>query len=154
MKAQSTVIDCLNTILTLELTSINRYFLHARMFKNWGLEQLNQKEYKKSIKDMKQADDLIERILFLEGLPNLQQLHALQIGEHTEEMLQCDLNFKLAQLQAVRDGITLCETESDYVSRDLLEDILGYEEEFLDWLETQQHLIMHIGIENYQQSQL
>ena len=120
MKGDKTVIDFLNRVLTLELTSINQYFLHARMYRNWGLEELNDKSYKKSIKDMKQADDLIERILFLEGLPNLQQLEKIRIGEHTAEMLQCDMDFQMEQLALLRDAIDCCEKTQDYVSREVL----------------------------------
>lgn len=154
MKGNTKVVTCLNQILVNELTSINQYFLHARMFKNWGLSALNDRAYKKSIKDMKQADALIERILFLEGLPNLQQLGRLKIGEHTEEMIQCDLTVQTAQISELRNAVTLCEVEKDYVSRELLEGILEYEEEYLDWLETQQHLIANTGIENYLQSMI
>ncbi len=154
MKGKNNIISSLNQMLTLELTSINQYFLHARIFKNWGLEELNEKNYKKSIKDMKQADQLIERILFLEGLPNLQHLEKINIGEHTDEMLQCDLEFQLMQISKLREAITLCENEADYVSRELLEEILEYEEEHLDWIESQQFLIDNTGIENYQQSMM
>jgi len=154
MKGNPKVISTLNQVLTTELTTINQFFLHARMFKNWGLEELNEKAYKKSIKDMKQADDLIERILFLEGLPNLQQLGRLQIGENTEEMLQCDLNVEMAQVTELRDAIELCEIEKDYISREILEEILEYEEEYIDWIEAQQFLIDATGLENYQQSMM
>ncbi|WP_420599902.1 bacterioferritin [Neptuniibacter sp.] len=154
MQGDKQVISFLNKVLTSELTSINQFFLHARMYKNWGLDELNSKSYKKSIKDMKQADDLIERILFLEGLPNLQQLGRLRIGEHTEEMLQCDMDFQLEQLAVLREAIAYCETASDFVSRDLLEDILEYEEAHVDWIETQQYLISNTGIENYLQTQM
>ena len=124
MKGNTNVLRTLNQVLTTELTSINQFFLHARIFKNWGLEELNEKAYKKSIKDMKQADQLINRILFLEGLPNLQQLGKLQIGEDTQEMLQCDFNVISTQLVELRDAIELCEAENDYVSRELLQEIL------------------------------
>ncbi|AHK16395.1 MAG: bacterioferritin [Thalassolituus sp.] len=154
MKGDSKVLEWLNQVLSIELTSINQYFLHARMFKNWGLSELNEKAYKKSIKDMKQADALIERILFLEGLPNLQRLNRLRIGEHTAEMLQCDLDQIVEQLDVVKDAIAYCESVKDFVTRELLEDIQEYEEEYLDWLETQQSLIAQIGIENYQQSMM
>ncbi|MGL4613143.1 MAG: bacterioferritin [Shewanella sp.] len=154
MKGHPKVVGQLNRVLTCELTAINQYFLHARMFKHWGLEKLNHTEYKKSIQDMKHADKLIERVLFLEGLPNLQQLEKLRIGEHSQEMLDCDLALVQEQLQLLREAIRLCETEQDYVSRDLLEDILQDEEEHLDWLESQQELIGLTGIQNYLQSQL
>lgn len=154
MQGDSKVIEHLNNVLTAELTSINQFFLHARMYKNWGLDALNEKSYKKSIKDMKQADVLIERILFLEGLPNLQHLERLRIGEHTEEMLSCDMAFQLDQLKPLREAIAYCETAQDYVSRDLLEDILEYEEAHVDWIEAQQYLIANTGIENYLQSQM
>lgn len=154
MKGHPKVVGQLNRVLTCELTAINQYFLHARMFKHWGLEKLNHVEYKKSIQDMKHADKLIERVLFLEGLPNLQQLEKLRIGEHTQEMLDCDLAMVQEQLSLLRDAITLCEVERDYVSRDLLEDILEDEEEHLDWLESQQELISLTGIQNYLQSQI
>lgn len=154
MKGNTNVLRTLNQVLTTELTSINQFFLHARIFKNWGLEELNEKAYKKSIKDMKQADQLINRILFLEGLPNLQQLGKLQIGEDTQEMLQCDFNVISTQLVELRDAIELCEAENDYVSRELLQEILEYEEEYIDWIETQQLLITNLGIENYQQTMM
>ena len=154
MKAQPNVVNTLNRILTYELTSINQYFLHARMYKNWGLEELNEKDYKKSILDMKQADRLIERILFLEGLPNLQKLERLRIGEKTEEMLQCDMDLQIEEIAALREAVELCEKERDYISREMLEKILEEEEEFLDWIETQQQLIENVGIENYLQSMM
>lgn len=154
MKGHPKVISQLNRVLTFELTAINQYFLHARMFKHWGFEGLNEKEYKKSIQDMKHADKLIERVLFLEGLPNLQQLDKLRIGEDTQEMLSCDKDAVTEQIALLRDVIKLCETEQDYVSRDLLEDLLEDEEEHLDWIESQQELISATGIQNYLQSQI
>lgn len=154
MKGDKAVITHLNKVLTYELTSINQYFLHARMFRNWGLDSLNSRSYKKSIKDMKQADELIERILFLEGLPNLQHLERLRIGEHTEEMLSCDMAFQLDQLSLLREAIAHCESVRDFVSRGLLQSILEYEEEHVDWIETQQHLLKEIGTENYLQSMM
>lgn len=154
MKGSSSIIATLNDVLTTELTSINQYFLHARMYKNWGFSALNEKCYKKSILDMKQSDKLIERILFLEGLPNLQKLGALAIGEQTEEMLKCDTGFQLKQIEQMRAAIALCEQEQDYVSRDLLTEILEGEEEHLDWLETQDYQIENMGMEKYLQAQL
>jgi len=154
MKGNTSVLTILNKVLTSELTSINQYFLHARMYKNWGINALNNKCYKKSILDMKQADKVIERILFLEGLPNLQQLAPLAIGEHTEEMIRCDLGFQTAQIAVVRNAITICEQQQDYVSREMLDTILNDEEEHLDWLETQQYQIDAMGIEKFIQAQL
>ena len=154
MKGNKQVIKELNKVLVSELTSINQYFLHARMYRNWGLNELDEVCYKKSIKDMKQADKLIERVLFLEGLPNLQDLGRLKIGEDTVEMLGCDEAFQKEQLELLRDAIALCEKEQDYISRELLEDILEYEEEHLDWLETQQYQIQNLGLENYLQSKV
>lgn len=154
MQGDKAVIGQLNKVLTFKLTSINQYFLHARMYKNWGLEGLNKKSYKKSIKDMKQSDDLIERVLFLEGLPNLQHLERLRIGEETAEMLNCDLSLQNDLMDLLRDTIKLCEEKLDFVSRDLLEDILEYEEEHVDWIEAQQYLIAETGIQNYLQSKM
>lgn len=154
MKGSQVVIKYLNEILTIELTSINQYFLHARMHKNWGLEGLNNSAYKKSITDMKQADKLIERILFLEGLPNLQMLGKLYIGEDTVECIECDYKFEQEQIPKLRAAISACESEKDFVSRDILTHILDDEEEYADWLETQQYQIEKLGIENYLQSQV
>lgn len=154
MKGNKSILTTLNKVLSVELTSINQYFLHARMYKNWGLEALNKVAYKKSIKDMKQSDDLIERILFLEGLPNLQHLEKIRIGENTSEMLNCDLTLQADQIGLLKEAITLCENEGDYVSRELLAEILEYEEEHADWIETQQHLIENVGMENYLQSHI
>lgn len=154
MKGSSSVIKNLNEILTIELTSINQYFLHARMHKNWGLFGLDAAAYKKSIKDMKQADRLIERILFLEGLPNLQMLGKLYIGEDTLESLNCDMKFENEQIPKLKAAIALCEQEQDYVSRDMLSKILDEEEEYLDWLDTQLYQVEKLGIENYLQSKV
>ena len=153
MQGQKNVVSALNKILKLELTSINQYFLHARMYRNWGINRLNEACYNKSIKDMKQADVLMNRILFLEGLPNLQDLGKLYIGEHTAEMLSLDQRFELEQIPVLKEAIALCELEKDYVSRELLEDILEAEEDYIDWLEAQEYQIEHMGIQNYIQSQ-
>lgn len=154
MKGDPKVIKLLNTCLENELVSINQYFLHARMFKNWGLECLDKIEYKKSIKDMKQADKIIERVLFLEGLPNLQKLGKLYIGEDTQDMLECDLKLQDITLKDLREAITYCESVSDFVTRDTLAEMLEYEEEHFDWIETQLSLIKNISIENYTQSMM
>lgn len=154
MRGDKKVITYLNKALTNELTAINQYFLHARMFKNWGLEKLNDKVYHESIDEMKHADRLIERILFLEGLPNLQNLGKLKIGEHTEEMLKCDLALEMDALPLLREAIAHCESSADYVSRELFESILESEEEHVDWLEQQLGLIETVGLQNYLQSQM
>ncbi|WP_028880048.1 bacterioferritin [Terasakiella pusilla] len=152
MKGSKKVLTQLNKILGNELVSINQTFLHSRMFNDWGITELGSKEYKKSIKDMKQADKLIERILFLEGLPNLQSLGKLRIGEDTQDILKCELDLMAGMLDDLRAAIAVCEDEQDYVSRELLDEVLEDEEEFLDWLETQQLQIENQGLENYIQS--
>jgi len=154
MKGDPKVIAHLNTCLGNELIAINQYFLHSRMYKDWGLKELAEHEYAESIDEMKHADQLIERILFLEGLPNLQHLGKLLIGEHTAEMLQCDLDLELQAIPDLRDAIEYCESIRDYVSRDLFQGILDSEEEHVDWLETQLSLIDKMNIENYLQSKM
>lgn len=154
MQGEANIIEHLNRVLKNELTAINQYFLHARMLKNWGLNQLNEHEYGESLDEMRHADRLIERILFLEGLPNLQDLGRLRIGENVVEILRGDLALEHDAIPDLRKAIAACETSSDYVSRELFEDILKSEEEHVDWLETQLELIERIGLENYQQSQL
>ncbi|NEX61415.1 bacterioferritin [Noviherbaspirillum galbum] len=154
MKGDPNIIRLLNAQLTNELTAINQYFLHARMYKHWGLNKLGKKEYDESIGEMKHADKLIDRILMLDGLPNLQALHKLMIGEDTPEMLECDLKLELAAQQTIKDGIAACEQAGDYVSRELLVYILDDTEEHIEWLETQRDLINKIGLQNYMQSQM
>jgi len=175
MKGDKKVIDALNKVLKNELTAINQYFLHARMFRNWGLEKLNDYRYKQSIRVMKEADEIIERVLFLEGLPNLQNLGKLMIGEHVVECLTGDLKYErdiqrpllvesIALCETLQDyvsrdlllveSIALCETLQDYVSRDLLEELLEHCEEAIDWLETQQTLIVDVTLPNYLQAHM
>jgi bacterioferritin len=154
MKGDEKVIEHLNEVLTNELTSINQYFLHSRMFGNWGLKKLAKREHDASMDEMKHADSLIERILFLEGLPNLQQLNKLLIGENVEEALKCDLKLEMHAHPMLKAAVAHCEQAGDYISRELFEDILESEEEHIDWLETQLDLIGKVGIENYTQSQI
>jgi bacterioferritin len=153
MKGDATIIEHLNRVLKNELTAINQYFLHSRMYKDWGLGKLADKEHEESVDEMKHADQVISRILFLEGLPNLQDLGKLRIGEDVEEMLQCDLNLELDAIPDLKAAITFCESRKDFVSRDLFDEILKSEEDHVDWLETQLGLIDRMGIENYVQQQ-
>mgnify|MGYP001104550009 FL=1 len=154
MKGDPEVIKHLNKILKNELTAINQYFLHARMLQNWGLDRLGDYEYKESIDEMKHADRLTKRILFLDGLPNLQSLNRLRIGETVPELLEADLALEMQAMLDLRTAIAYCESIQDYVSRELLEDILDSEEEHVDFIETQLNLIRTVGLENYLQKQM
>lgn len=154
MQGDAKVIEILNKVLGNELVAINQYFLHSRIYGNWGLKELEKHEYDESIDEMKHADNLIKRILFLQGLPNLQHLGKLMIGENLQEILKCDLKLEQKALPDLKTGIAHCESVGDYISRELLESILESEEEHIDWLETQLDLIDRIGLPNYQQSKM
>lgn len=154
MKGNKDVIAQLNQVLYHQLTAINQYFLHSRMFNDWGVEQLGKVDYKESIRQMKYADKIIERILFLEGLPNLQHLGKLYIGQHTEEVLQCDVRKVTENIEALQKAVAIAEQSQDYVSRDLVQEILESEEEYEDWANTQLDLIEKVGVQNYIQSNL
>ncbi len=152
MKGDAKVIEYLNKVLGNELVAINQYFLHAKMYQDWGLQELYQHEYHESIDEMKHADKLTERILFLEGLPNLQDLGKLMVGENTKEMLECDLRLEHIAHVDLKAAVAYCEEVGDYVSRELFVDILESEEEHIDWLETQLSLIDKVGLQNYLQT--
>ena len=154
MKSSADIIQWLNRQLQHELTAINQYFLHARMYKSWGFASLGKKEYEESIEEMKHADALIERILFLEGLPNLQNLGKLMIGETPKEALVCDLRLEMQAVPDLKAAIQHCESVGDFVSRDLFSKILESEEEHIDWLETQLDVMQKVGIQNWLQSQM
>ena len=154
MKGNRELINQLNQVLYHHLTAINQYFLHSRMFNDWGIEKLGAAEYKESIHQMKHADKVIERILFLEGLPNLQHLGKLYIGQHTVEVLNCDVRKVKENIEVLQNTIQLSEVHLDYVTRDLLQEILEKEEAYLDWTTTQLDLVERVGIENYIQSQM
>ena len=154
MKGDKEVIRHLNVVLTNELTAINQYFLHSKMFKDWGYEKLAKKEYEESIDEMKHADMIIERILFLDGMPNVQEMHKIMIGEEPIEALKCDFQIEVKAIPDLKVAIQHCEKVADFVSRDMFRQILASEEEHYDWLDTQLDLIENVGIENYIQSQL
>jgi len=154
MKGDAKVIEFLNKVLRNELTAINQYFLHARMYKDMGLKELADHEYEESVDEMKHADALVERVLFLEGLPNLQDIGRLRIGENPKEMMDCDLALENDAIPDLRDAVEYCESVRDFVSRDLFADILTSEEDHVDWLETQLGLIEQVGIQNYLQERM
>lgn len=154
MKGSKAIIDALNSVLTKELTAINQYFLHSRILLDWGMQKLGKLEYDASIDEMKHADQLIQRILFLEGLPNVQKLDKISVGQTVEEIIAADLAVENAAVPHLRQCIQTAEAESDFTSRDLFASILASEEEHVDWLETQQRLIKTAGLQNYIQSQI
>lgn len=154
MQGNKEVITQLNQVLYHQLTAINQYFLHARMFNDWGINELGEADYKESIHQMKHADKIIERILFLDGLPNLQHLGKLYIGQHTEEVLQCNVRKAQENIEALQKAVTVAEQHLDYVTRELVQNILEAEEEYHDWANTQLDLIEKVGIQNYIQSNM
>ncbi|TNF01715.1 MAG: bacterioferritin [Deltaproteobacteria bacterium] len=154
MKGKQNIIDALNEVLTRELTAINQYFLHARMLQDWGLDKIGALEYKASIDEMKHADEIIKRILFLEGLPNVQRLEKVKIGTNIEEIIDADLQVEFDAVPVLKKNIALCEAEQDYVTRQLFLDILASEEEHIDWLETQKSRIEKVGVQRYMQTQI
>jgi bacterioferritin len=154
MKGNTVVIEALNQVLAQELTAINQYFLHARMMENWGLEKIGKLEYSASIDEMKHADQIIKRILFLEGLPNIQRLEKVHIGQTVREIFECDINLEINAIKRLKKNIELAEKEKDYVSSELFKEILASEESHIDWLETQLELLDRVGEQNYQQQQM